>query len=388
MLLINGNMKIAYIVNARIPTEKAHGYQICKMCEEFASSGVGVQLFFPTRKNFIREDLFEYYSVEKNFSVNKIKLFDFIKWERFFFRKGQILQSLFFLLKLLFLRIDGDDVVYTRDSEIAWLFKKKGYKVFFEAHYWPASKNGLYHYFLKDIDGIICNSRGTLERHKKSGLKRLMVASNGVDLDEFKIDKTREELREELDLPLDKKIIMYVGHLYGWKGVDTVVRVAELMKDDSGTIFVLIGGTDEDILKYEKIFKDKKLSNIKLLGRKKKNIVPKFLKSADILLLPNTPVSVESVKYTSPIKMFEYMASGVPIIASDLPSIREVLNDENAVLVEPDSASEITGQIKMLLENEQGYERIKIKSLKDVVEYSWSKRSRNIIYYFENKLSV
>jgi glycosyltransferase involved in cell wall biosynthesis len=378
-------MKISYIVNARIPTEKAHGYQICKMCEEFSAAGIDVELFFPTRKNFIKEDLFEYYRVKKNFSVNKIKIFDFIKWERFFLKKGQALQSLFFLLRLLFLKIDKDSVVYTRDSEIAWLFNKRGYKVYFEAHSWPNSKNKLYYYFLKDIDGIICNSRGTLERHKKSGLERLMVASNGVDLKEFEIDKSKIELRKELNLPLDKKIVMYVGHLYGWKGIDTIVESAKLMREDDSVVFTLIGGTNEDIAKYKKIFKDKRLNNILLLGRKKKKDIPKYLKSADILLLPNSPISTESIEYTSPIKMFEYMASGVPIIASDLPSIREVLNKDNSILVKADSASEMIGAIEYLLNNDVKRRGIEGKSLEDVRMYSWVNRVNKILKFLGKK---
>lgn len=385
MLLINGSMKLAYIVNARIPTEKAHGYQVCKMCEEFSKNGVDSCLYFPTRKNFIEEDLFEYYSVEENFLVNKIKMFDFIYWERFFFRRGQVFQSLFFLLKLLFVKIEKDNIIYTRDSEIAWLFKKRGYQVYFEAHFWPQSKNSLYRYFLKEVDGIICNSHGTMERHKQSGLKRLLVAPNGVDLDEFKIDKTKDELRAELDLPRDKKIVMYVGHLYGWKGVDTVVEVAKLMKDKHDFVFVLIGGTNEDIEKYSSLFKEEKLENILLLGRKKKSDIPKYLKSADILLLPNTPVSTESIKYTSPIKMFEYMASGVAIVASDLPSIREVLNDSNVSLVSTGDSEALEKSIVGLLGDKDDYRGKVERALEDVKAYSWKKRALKIKELIEKR---
>lgn len=376
-------MKIRYIVNARIPTEKAHGYQICKMCEEFASSGVEVELLYPTRKNFIQEDLFSYYGIKRNFSVRKIKMFDFIKWEKFFFRKGQVFQSLFFLFKQLLLKFDKKDIIYTRDSEIAWLYKKKGFRVYFEAHFWPASKNKIYHYFLKNVDGIICNSRGTLKRHRKSGLEKLTVAPNGVDLKEFEINKSKEELRKELNLPIDKKIAMYVGHLYGWKGVDTVVEAAEL-SENNNLVFVLIGGTDGDIEKYKKIIEEKKLNNIKLLGRKKKSKIPKFLKTADVLLLPNTSVSVESIEYTSPIKMFEYMASGVPIIASNLSSIKEMLNDSNSFLFEADSALSLVGELNHVVENEDLALGRAAKSKEDVQEYTWEKRVGKIIKSIEN----
>jgi glycosyltransferase involved in cell wall biosynthesis len=376
-------MKITYIVNSRIPTEKAHGYQICKMCEEFVNSSAEIELIYPTRKNTIEESLFEYYGLNKIFSVKKIKFFDFISREKYFFRQGQILQSIFFALRLFFLKIDRQSIIYTRDSEIAWIFKRRGYKVFYEAHSWPNSKERLYYYFLKDVDGIICNSRGTLERHKKSGLKELMVASNGVDLNEFESKKSREELRTELALPMEKKIVMYVGHLYGWKGVDTIIKAAELMKCDEDILFVMIGGVDEDILTYRNILKNKKIRNVLLLGRKKKHTIPRYLKSADILLLPNSAISTESIEYTSPLKMFEYMASGVPIVASSLPALREVLNDGNSVLVKPDDAEDISQEIKELLGAEEKGIEIAKQAVIDVQEYSWRKRAEKIIKYID-----
>ena len=68
-------MKLSYIVNLRIPTEKAHGYQICKMCEEFAGLGIDVELITPTRKNSIEVDLFEYYGLRGRFKEGKIRFF-------------------------------------------------------------------------------------------------------------------------------------------------------------------------------------------------------------------------------------------------------------------------------------------------------------------------
>ena len=56
-------MKILYMANARIPTEKAHGYQICKMCEEFSSAGVEVELWAPTRENSIKKNAFDFYNL-------------------------------------------------------------------------------------------------------------------------------------------------------------------------------------------------------------------------------------------------------------------------------------------------------------------------------------
>jgi len=64
-------MKIYYLANARIPTEKAHGFQIMKMCEGFANQGVNVELIIPQRYNYIKDDPFKFYGIRNNFKIKK-----------------------------------------------------------------------------------------------------------------------------------------------------------------------------------------------------------------------------------------------------------------------------------------------------------------------------
>ena len=106
-----------------------------------------------------------------------------------------------------------------------------------------------------------------------------------------------------------------------------------------------------------------------------------FIKSADVLLLPNIPSTQESTFYTSPIKMFEYMASGVPIVASDLPSIREILNDRNAVLVKAGDASDLLRGITQALNDEKN--KFGMQAKKDVQQYTWLARAQNILKFIK-----
>ena len=119
---------------------------------------------------------------------------------------------------------------------------------------------------------------------------------------------------------------------------------------------------------------------ILIVGQRHKEI-PLYLKAADLLVLPNTAKETVSRHYTSPVKPFEYMASGRPIIASDLPSIRYVLNEKNAVLVPPDNPEAFAGAIIDLLNNHTHAEAIATMALRDVQQYSWSNRARSIINF-------
>ncbi|MES2213791.1 MAG: glycosyltransferase family 4 protein [Patescibacteria group bacterium] len=364
-------MKITYIADVRLPTEKAHGVQIMKSCEAFVLSGATVELIIPDRENPIKKDPFDYYGVERIFSIRKIKSPSLMRFEKYLGALAFRLQVAGFLSRLALLRVPKETIVYTRSTEVAWLFSMRGYKTVFEAHVWPETKISLFVRLLSKVYLIVCNSGGTEEEFKKRGMNTLAVP-NGVDLSMFDIKADPILLREKLGLPQDKKVILYTGHLYAWKGVDVVFKAASLMKDDPHVVFVLVGGTQKDIEKYKNLVQNNALDNVMLLGHKEQKALPEFLRASDALLIPNIPISIESEKYTSPIKMFEYMASGRPIIASDMPSMREILNEKNATLITPGSAEALKAAIHDL--RDTGAE-----ARRDVENFTWEKRALKIL---------
>src|SRR5580704_10891635 len=106
-------MKILYIANMRLPTEKAHGAQIMKMCEAFARQGCEVELMVPVRTNEIKEDPFVYYGVEKKFTVTYIRTPDTVGWGKL----GFLLQSFWFALNASRAMTKTKfDILYGRDE--------------------------------------------------------------------------------------------------------------------------------------------------------------------------------------------------------------------------------------------------------------------------------
>jgi glycosyltransferase involved in cell wall biosynthesis len=107
-------------------------------------------------------------------------------------------------------------------------------------------------------------------------------------------------------------------------------------------------------------------------------LVAGLLRQADVLVLPNTPGRV-SAAYTSPLKLFEYMASGRPMVASDLPALREILRpDENAVLVESGSAGALAAGLSRVLGDAALASRLAARAREDVREWTWDKRAGRI----------
>jgi len=377
-------MTLYYIANVRMPTEKAHGYQVGKMCEQFAFYGTDVKLFIPTRINNIKEDVYSYYQIDKNFKIEYVKIFDFLKLNNVLGgRLSFFLNSIFFLARLIFKKLDKQAIIYSRNAEIVFIFNALRYKTFYDAHSWPERKQTIFRFLLKRSNGIVCNSNGTADVYRKYGFKNVLVAPNGVDLKKFITDKNVVELRRELRLPEDKKIIMYAGHLYEWKGMEIVLKATSLVDGVNDFLFLIVGGTTNDLERYKRKIIKKEVASIMFVGHKDRGLVPKYLLASDILLLPNIPVNNESKYYTSPIKMFEYMAAKKPIVASDLPSIREVLNNENSLLVKPGDPLEIKAAISALAENKKLADDISQKAFNDVQKYTWDKRATKIIKFIE-----
>ena len=382
--MISNGIKLIYITNSRLPTEKAYGYQIVKMCEEFSELDVKVELLAPNKKNPINKDPFQFYDVKRNFKFKKISCPDFFVFEKFLGKLSFYLQSFSFFVKLFFYKFSDDAVIYSRNPEIIWQFSHRGYRTVYDAHVWPESKPGLLKFFLHRASKIICTSGGLENEFKKSGFKEILVAPNGVDLEKITLEKTGAELRRSFGLPLDKKIAMYAGHFYGWKGTDDLLLAARILKQRNDLIFVLLGGTEKDIENYKKRIAREKISNVLLGGHQPHELMLRYFRCADILLLPNSAQSKVSTTYTSPIKMFEYMASGRPIIASDLPSLREILNESNCLFFRPDDANDLAKKIKRLLDDPALAKKFSEQAFRDVQPYGWDKRAEKIIKFIES----
>ena len=230
-----------------------------------------------------------------------------------------------FLWLSLFLKIDKQNIIYTRSAEIAWLFGARGYKAFFECHQLPEKKSKLFGYFFKKIHGIVTITNGLkhdLVADYALSADKILTAPDGVDLETFDIKITRQEAREQLNLPSDKKIVLYTGHLFTWKGVGTLAEASRKLPEEI-QVYAL-GGDEKEIDVFNKRNLGHQVMNIPSVPRE---MVAIWLKVADLLVLPNSAKEKISEKYTSPLKLFEYMASGLAIAASNNESLRSIIED-------------------------------------------------------------
>jgi glycosyltransferase involved in cell wall biosynthesis len=207
---------------------------------------------------------------------------------------------------------------------------------------------------------------------------RILVAADGVDLERFNVRETQEECRNKLGLPIDKKIVLYTGHLYDWKGTQVLAQASDLLPAE----IYFVGGTKEDVQDFK--VKDPNLK-IKIIGHRPYSEIPCWLRAADVLVLPNSGKEEISKHWTSPLKLFEYMAASKPIVASDLPSIREILNKDNAILVAPDNPEALAEGINKALTDKGLSARISVLAYEGVKNYTWQKRAEKVLKFILEK---
>lgn len=173
--------------------------------------------------------------------------------------------------------------------------------------------------------------------------------------------------------------LIYVGQLYPWKGVDQALRALANLPEAELTI---VGGLPDDPWRpwLERLGEQLGVAErLHLAGPRTYREVPDLLAEADIALLPLAD-GVVARCFTSPLKLFDYLAAGLPIVAVDVPAIREVLrHEQNGLLVKIDDPDAMALAIRRLLAEPKLAARLGRQARQDALEYTWDRRAVRIL---------
>lgn len=381
---------LSYIENARLPTEKAHGTQIMKTCEALTRQGFEVTLTVPKRDNPISEsDPFAYYGVEKTFDIRQLQVVDGLR------RVPSCLWSLAFVLERItfvwqvrrrLTQIERADVLYTRDPVMAEALVKSRGPVVVELHDDPRNHARRWAVLKKKVRLWVVISNALRDLLMEEGIvsERICVAPDGFDDSEFSHLPDRHAARLKLRVDDHTRLFVYTGQLFPWKGWEDLASSFSLVPE--GTRLVIIGGDERDRTRLLSRANEK-LERVTFIPRVSHFDALTWLAAADAGILPTSAKFEIGRRFTSPLKLFEYLAAGLPMIASDVPSSHEILTENEAIFFEPDNGSSFIQALQAFLQlSSEQVARMSESARARSVEFSWRKRGERIASFIRERL--
>jgi len=347
------------------------------MANAFASLGHDVALYVSTRKTAIAESPEAYYGVPFRFMLKWVSIPDIVgsihRFPKILHPYLYILERIFFSISFILTMWNKSyDLIYCRDDLVLWcvaLFFPRQ-KVVWESH------EGKHNFFSKRLlsQGLtVVISEGIKERYVSLGHnpELIFVAHDAVDDSFFSAPADRAQVRMRLGIASEKPVVLYIGGLDAWKGVYTLFDAAVLLPH---VHMAVIGGADTKIASLRIEY-----PSVQFLGSRPYRELPENQQAADILVIPNTAKDVLSSSYTSPLKLFAHMTSRVPLIVSDIPSLRAVLDEASALFFEPDNPRSLAEGISQVLHNPEEAHTRALHAYELSKRYTWKERARVIL---------
>ncbi|MBX2866357.1 glycosyltransferase [Candidatus Kaiserbacteria bacterium] len=358
-------MKILYATHARLPTEKAYGAQIVQTCAAL-SEHAEVTLLVPNRNGATPERIRDAYGISNTFSIHVVDTLDWVQFGRI----GFLLSEWFFAREVRrIVQKEKYDVVYSRDA-LPLLGLPSDVRTVYEAH--TPRWNVFIRRVARSVDVFVSITKGLADWYTEKGVtKDIAVIPDAVDLARFENIPDKEVCRRELDIPEDIFMVSYIGHLYPEKGAHILAAAVGHLPEDITCFFV--GGLEQNVEDFKKHYTSKQIVYVPHQPHER---VPYYMCASDVLVVPNSGKHETSARFTSPMKLFEYMASGRPIVASDVPALREVLSEEMATFFEADNPESLAEAI--ISAKNDGVEKAE-KAKEAVQNYTWQKRAEHIM---------
>jgi glycosyltransferase involved in cell wall biosynthesis len=360
---------LSYICEINLPSKSAQAIHIAKMCDAFSSINYKVTLYLPFTDSGYQE-IKKTYNLKNQFIIKNI----FKKKTKLnFFNKIKFILQILKKQKLYF-----DSLIITRSPITSITLSSFGIENILELHHELIGLTYIYYKickylgFTKKIKFIFLHYNLV----KKFDLvnNKYICLNDAVDINDFDL--------ENYSVPKSQNKCIYIGSFYQGKGIELIYKIAKKSPDID---FDLYGNIETLTMKYH-------LKNIRFKGQLNYAEIPKILNNYRVALMPyQSKVSVTSSnnidvsKSMSPLKMFDYLASGKIIIASKLGVYRHILEDQyNCYLVDPTDVDKWQKTLINVMNNNVEDKKISNNAIKTAEIFTWNKRAKLIKNFFSN----
>jgi glycosyltransferase involved in cell wall biosynthesis len=254
--------------------------------------------------------------------------------------------------------------------------------VLFEAHVPPHGR--LQSWALKSADGVVCNGHAIRQVLLERGAiapDRSISVHQGFSQEAYPVGD-RAELQRAARLKLGwsqtDKVVVYTGKVYwGYAEVDSLLHAASQLASD-GIRMVLVGGRVDHAQRWRDEATRRGIMNVTFAGFVAPSEIADYQVAGDVLV-SCYPSDISTKDFLSPGKLFEYMASGTPIVAAEYASLREILRHEhNALLVEPDKPDLLAQAVRRLVDDQGLAARLGDQARRDAEQYTWAARAETV----------
>lgn len=357
---------LVFVANARLPTEKAHGHAIVRLCEAFARLGCDVELWHPRRhqpEGLRDRDVFGFYGVDPVFKVRTLPNLDVVRLDPLL--PAGLFLPFFVAHEAIWARYAarwaarrGADLYITRDVLVAHALARRGLRTVLDVHVVP---QGIRRHALARLARLhvafLALTEGNRTELAAAGVPptHVTVVGSAVDPARFADLPPPEQCRELHGLPLDRPIVGYVGRfetLGQEKGIATLVRGVGLLaaRSDHRPFLVCVGGPLTMAGAYLLLAGKVGLTDtdVRFVDHVPAQEVPTWIRALDVgvaLYPPTHHMAKFASQFTSPLKLYEYMAAGIRILTSDLPTTRAVLGDYPAAFFTPSADPAVVADV-------------------------------------------
>lgn len=381
-------MKIALIAPTYLPARRANTIQVMKMAQAFTGIGHVVQVYVPglPSQEVTWNELAQQYGIRDLIKVEWLPAH--VQLRRYDYAVRSVMR----------VRRWGADLLFTRLPQAAAFASLIGLSTIYEVHDYPQGRMGivLFRLFLRGrgkrrlvaITQALSSDLAT-QLEVPASPPFTIVAPDGVDLERYVNLPDPQAARAALSSRHGWQLGFtagYTGHFYPGRGERMMLELAKCLPE---VTFLFVGGETQDLVRLRSGVESRKLENVILTGFVPNAELPEYQAACDLLLMPyQIQVAASSGgdigRYLSPMKMFEYLACGRAILASDLPVLREVLNPSNATLLPPDQTEAWVSAIRTLKANPDQRTLLGAQARQDSVQYTWKGRAEHILNGLEN----
>ncbi len=379
------------VANARMPSQRAQSLQVAQCAAAYERAGAPTTLLHARRRDTAPMEagaLMDLYAVPPGArpAVEAIPCIDQIDSVP---RRMQYLPAR--MQELTFARAAARRVrkappearVLCREIDAAYQLRgRRG--VFLEIHRVPGGRKRRQWLtrVARDAAGFVAISSGVAEDLMEAGVEEesILVEHDGFQPERFAGLPSKADARAELGIAPDDFVVVYTGGLLHWKGVDVLVDAARLLPK---LRFVIAGGMDADVEALRSYAGG--LEHVRIDGFQPPGRVPLYLAAGDLGVVPNRAKPAISSRYTSPLKVFESMAAGLPMVVSDLLSLRDVLGPKEARFATAEDPTALARVLMELAQDEPARSAMSERLLKRSLDHTWDARAARILDWMEER---